>query len=207
MSVPTNSIVCLLDFIALFMPLKEITKHFLIMIITAWKVLCLLHAIYYYEVKGRGEQKGKSLKVWLKFHVDTPAKKYIWWNPTTFKAMGTLEWISVELEFYPVFRRRHVGPSSSPGFFWEGVESGNSKDTSTITGYSTGRNGKQLKSAWRSGYLIMQTPMLRPNLQMVNMTPAYIMRPQVVWPGCLKETPKNFLCQNFTCSLKILYDL
>lgn len=117
MRVPTNSIVCLLDFITLFTPLKEITKHFLIIIITAWKVLCLFHAIYYLEVKGRGEQKGNSLKVWLKFHVDAPAKKYIWLNPSTFKAMGTLKWISVELGFDPVFRRRHAGPSSSPGFF------------------------------------------------------------------------------------------
>lgn len=62
---------------------KKLLNIFLIMMITAWKVLCLFHAIYYPEVKGRREQKGNSLEVWLKFHVGAPAKKYIWRNTTT----------------------------------------------------------------------------------------------------------------------------
>lgn len=67
--------------------------------------------------------------------------------PPPFKTMGTLEIISVGLGFYCACRGRHTGPQFFTWAFLEEVESGNSNGTSTITGSSTGRNGKQLKSA------------------------------------------------------------
>lgn len=71
--------------------------------------------------------------------------------------MGALELISVGLGFYPVCKVRHA-QFFTWAFLEEVVELGNSNGTDTITGSSTGRNGKELKYALVSTCLTTQIP-------------------------------------------------